>query len=108
MPVLRSQLRGIVLTLEGCSRCPLHHEEPAASGCCPGTYDPRNGDAAVGEVRHDTGLACDVMGRLRMAARRRFTQHPFPTVRGGDDRGDVGLSEADAGDRDVAANALTL
>src|ERR1700738_5239568 len=108
MSVLRSQLLGIVLTLEGRARYSLHDEEPGASGCGPGTDDPRNGDATVGEVRHDARLACDVVGRLGMATRRRFAQHPFRAVRGGDDRGDVGLPEADAGDRDVAANTFTL
>jgi len=108
VPLLPSQCGGIVLAFHGRAGHPLHHEEPCARGSGPGTDDPRNRNAGVGEFRHDVSLARHVMGRLRMVTWWRLAQHPLPTARGGDDRGDVGLPEADARDADLALHGLTV
>jgi len=41
--VLRSQFRGIAVTLQRRARYSVHHEEPGAAWRGPGTDDPRNG-----------------------------------------------------------------
>lgn len=106
--LIRGQLLGVGFTLQRRAGDTSHHEEHPARAGLAGAHDRRHRHLGAGQPRDDAGLPMYVVRAAAPGAARRFTQHPLPVPCVTDQRGDIGLAEADPGDGDGSTHRLTV